>query len=128
VCPQYRAGHVCAFLTEFSAWSTDKQNKELAFLEDLLQSQMVRLRRALMFETFEGGITNKEVSKLARDVSSMTKLVHDIRNPAASPFGKPTTSAPPDEKKTSILGELFKDLRKQPDGTFGSAEPKKEGV
>jgi hypothetical protein len=81
-----------------------------------------------MFETFEGGITNKEVSKLARDVSSMTKLVHDIRNPAASPFGKPTTSAPPDEKKTSILGELFKDLRKQPDGTFGSAEPKKEGV
>lgn len=120
VCPQYRAGHVCAFLTEFSTWSSDKQSKELAFLEDMLQSQLVRLRRAMLFETFEGGIVNKEVSKLTRDVANLTKMVHDLRNPPANPFAKTPAPGDPDGKKTSILGDLFKDLHKAPDGSYAA--------
>lgn len=124
VCPQYRAGHVCAFLTEFSGWTSDKQNKELAVLEDMLQSQIVRLRRAMVFETFEGGILNKEVTKLNRDVAVLTKLVHDIKRPTPSGFGQPSSPVGPEgEKKPSVLGEMFRDMKRQTDGTFAAVPP-----
>lgn len=127
VCPQYRAGHVCAFLNEFALWSTDKQQQQLALLEDLLQSQMIRLRRAMMFETFEGGMVNKEVTKLTREVANLTKLINDIKMGGAprTPGSPPPVNNEP--QRPSMLAEIFS-MKKGPDGAYAPVtEPEKKG-
>jgi hypothetical protein len=107
VCPQYRQGHVCAFLTEFANWDSQKPNKELAFLEDLAQSQTTRLRRAMMFETFEGGAINKEVSKLARDAATIVKTLADLKQAARAPGPSAPVVQQDGTPKPSLFATLF---------------------
>jgi hypothetical protein len=128
VCPQYRAGHVCAYLNELSdTKNMSDRDKELADLEALQQTTLIRLRRAMMFETFQGGVLDKEVTKLTASAANITKLIHMVKHPPAQPFrpmapqtGNEGHGAP----KESILQGLFKDLIKKPDGTFAASDDK----
>lgn len=112
VCPQYRAGHVCAFLTEFSQEQQSIKESAKPFvatLENLLQTQVARLRRSLLFETFEGGIINKETSKVAKSVQDLAKLLNDLSNPPvqAARLGFPQPAAAGEPAKRSSLMDLF---------------------
>lgn len=113
VCPQYRAGHVCAYLNEFEmslAMGAD-ESPEIAAVKNILAEQVKRARRALLFETFEGGIVNKETSRVLRDVQSAAQLLHQMKNPAPK-FGMPVVpvgmSATP--KGPGVLQTIFGDL------------------
>jgi hypothetical protein len=69
----------------------------------------------MLFETFEGGIASKEVTRMTAQVAKLAKMIHDIHearagrvaNPAAR-VALPTTAATPVEKKEEgLLARLF---------------------
>jgi len=117
VCPQYRAGHVCAFLNEYSRQieSLSGESPELTAVRVILEEQIKRATRSLLFETFEGGILNKETSRVMRDVQSAAQLLHQMKNPPqrSNPFGLPVTQQAPavgETKKEGFLSRLFRDM------------------
>jgi hypothetical protein len=112
VCPQYRAGHVCAFLREFDREmvSTEDDTPEISAVKSILAEQVKRARRALLFETFEGGLLNKEASRVLRDVASAAQLLHSmksLRNPISNTGSNQGTA-----KKGGVLAALFGGLGK----------------
>lgn len=132
VCPQYRAGHVCAYLNEFerSLEAGDDEEPEVTAVKSILVEQLKRGRRALLFETFEGGIINKETSKVLRDIQSAAQLLHTMKNPSPK-FGMglmpvPTTTTE-NARKGGVLESIFGDLgSKAKDATFSTDEAGEE--
>jgi hypothetical protein len=47
-------------------------------------------------------------------------MVHDLRNPPANPFAKGPQGSEPEAKRSSILGDIFRDLKKGPDGAYAA--------
>jgi hypothetical protein len=115
VCPQYRAGHVCSFLNEYSRQieSLAGETPEVTAIRVILEEQIKRATRSLLFETFEGGILNKETSRVMRDVQSAAQLLHQMKNPVqrSNPFGNFPPPSNTEPKKDGILSKLFGDLK-----------------
>lgn len=114
-CPQYRQGHVCAFLNEFDREiETATEDPEIAAVSLVLVEQIKRARRALLHETFEGGMINRECSRVLRDVVSAAQLVHQMKNPS-SPFGGPRLPAPEMDgtPRQTTLERVFGDIGKR---------------
>jgi hypothetical protein len=110
VCPQYRAGFVCAFLREFEAQLLveEGESPEMSAVKSILIEQVKRAKRALLFETFEGGLINKDTSRVLRDVTHAAHLLHQMKNPVVKLApGVQQPSAPAGD---SILGKLFGDM------------------
>lgn len=116
VCPKYRAGHVCAFLNEFDRelQGAENDNPEMTAVRNVLVEQVKRARRALLFETFEGGILNKEASKVMRDVVSAAHILHMMKNPGSG-FGNAPAVVP--QKAGGVLDSIFGGMVKPVDAT-----------
>ncbi len=118
-CPQYKAGHVCAYTKEFAAGleAVEGESPEMAAVRSLLEQQMIRARKALLFETFDGGILNKETTKVMQETARLAKMLHDMKNPVGM-FGKPSLPAPSagQPQNAGMLQQIF--------GGMGSKEPK----
>ena len=112
VCPQYRAGHVCAFIAEFEAPLVAEEDEEpqVAAVRQILEAQVKRSRRALLYETFEGGIINKQTSTVLSSAMSAAKMYHDMKHPAVSGFGGRQLAAPEEAAKGGFLEKIFGDL------------------
>jgi hypothetical protein len=123
VCPQYRAGHVCAFTAEYEKelLTSPDESPEMTAVKAVLCEQLKRARRALLFETFEGGLLNKEASRVLRDVISAAQLVHQMKNPMPL-FGNP----PPQEgqKSQGVLDRIFGNLKPAEATVTSSSESK----
>ena len=107
MCPQYRAGHVCAYLNEFNRAIevSEDESPEMAAVSLILVEQVKRARRALLQETFEGGIINKDASKVLKEAMSAAQLLHQMKNPS-TPFGH-APQPPPKKEGPSIMAALF---------------------
>lgn len=113
VCPQYRAGHVCAFIGEFEAPLVTDEDEEpqVAAVRQILEAQIKRARRALLYETFEGGILNKQTSNVLQAATSAAKMYHDMKHPPErTPFGPHQHAAPEETKGTGFLAKIFGDM------------------
>lgn len=108
VCPQYRAGHVCAYLNEFNKAIevSEGESPETAAVSLILVEQVKRARRALLQETLEGGTINREASKVLKDAMSAAQLLHQMKNPSM-PFGQKPPIEPPKPSEDGILAKLF---------------------
>lgn len=125
VCPMYRQGHVCAYLNEFNkAIEVAEQGPEMTAVELVLVEQVKRARRALLYETFEGGMMNKECSRVLRDVVSAAQLLHQMKNPV-SPFGNRLLEGPSAHQQgqePTTMERVFGDLRKPKDVDYEVVE------
>ncbi|MBD3262643.1 MAG: hypothetical protein GF334_13400 [Candidatus Altiarchaeales archaeon] len=124
VCPQYKQGFVCSYLNEFNQAieASEGEEPEQSAVQLILIEQIKRARRALLFETFEGGIANKECSRILRDVQSAAQLLHQMKNPVVPP-GRDDTGSEATKKSDSPLSRIFGDLGKRPkDAEFSEVE------
>jgi hypothetical protein len=116
-CPQYKAGHVCAFTKEFEGGLAvvEGETPEMAAVRTLLEQQLIRSRKAILFETFDGGILNKETTKVLQETARLAQMLHNMKNPV-SPFGKAVVVAPDGTgaKEPGMLQQIFGNMGKEP--------------
>lgn len=63
-CPQYKAGFVCAFDRTFKKFDSRKVEDLVDGMGSIVEFNMGRLQRAMMFEVMDGGMPTAEVSHL----------------------------------------------------------------
>lgn len=110
VCEHYRAGHQCAYTREFEAPLVGEENEtpEVAAIRQVLEAQIKRARRSLVYETFEGGILNKATTVALKDAARTAQILHAMKHPVAAALGRMATQ-PADQQPRSdgILAQLF---------------------
>lgn len=123
VCPQFKAGHICAFSQEFIAPIVLDPNDtpQKAAVKMILEKQIERARRACLFETFEGGIANKQVDKILDSIVKAAAMLDRFDNPLVPGYPMIPVRTPDGDKvpEGGVLKALFSDLK---DGTVKDAE------
>lgn len=77
-CPEYKKGYVCAFNKVFDKFNTRDMGDVLQAMQGIVSFSMVRLQRAMVAETLNGGIPDPAVSVLMNQsmsyLSSLQKM------------------------------------------------------
>lgn len=78
VCPQYKAGYVCAFNKMFDRYNTRDMGDVIQAMQGITDLSMQRLQRAMIGETMNGGIPDPNVTQLMNQsmglLSQMQKM------------------------------------------------------
>lgn len=77
-CPQYKAGYVCAFDRTFKKFDSRKLDDLLDGMGSIVEFNMGRLQRAMMFEMMDGGMPTAEVSQLIDQNMKYLEKMKDI--------------------------------------------------
>jgi hypothetical protein len=74
-CPQYQAGFVCAFDKMFKRFDSRNVDDVVESMQGMVNFNMERLQRAMIFETLDGGMPTAEVTGLIdQNVRLMEKM------------------------------------------------------
>lgn len=74
-CPEYKAGYVCAFNKMFERYNTRDMSDIIQAMQGIADYSLVRLQRAMLTETMNGGIPDPSVSGLMNQAMGlMTQL------------------------------------------------------
>lgn len=80
-CPQYKAGYVCAYDKMFKRFDSRNLEDVIESMQGMVNFNMARLQRAMIFETLDGGMITPEVSNLIdQNVRLMEKMKDLIIN------------------------------------------------
>lgn len=71
-CPEYKAGYVCAFNKMFDRYNTRDMSDVIQAMQGIAEYSMIRLQRAMVVETMNGGLPDPNVSQLMNQ--SMTLM------------------------------------------------------
>lgn len=63
-CPQYKAGYVCAFDKALKKFDTRNLDDVMDIMHSMVNMNIQRMQRAMMFENMDGGMVTPEVSGL----------------------------------------------------------------
>lgn len=87
-CPQYKAGYVCAYDKMFKRFDSRNLEDVIESMQGMVNFNMARLQRAMIFETLDGGMITPEVSNLIdqnmRLLEKMKDLVSNSPNAVVS--------------------------------------------
>ena len=74
-CPEYKAGYVCAYNKMFERYNTRDMGDLIQAMQGIADYSLVRLQRAMLNETMNGGIPDPAVSRLmSQAMGLMTQM------------------------------------------------------
>lgn len=74
-CPEYKAGYVCAYNKMFERYNTRDMGDVIQAMQGIADYSLVRLQRAMLNETMNGGIPDPAVSNLmSQAMGLMTQM------------------------------------------------------
>lgn len=76
-CPAYQAGFVCAYDKMFKRFDTRNAEDVMDAMSSMVNHNLERLQRAMMFETMDGGMATPEVTGL---IDQNARLLEKLQN------------------------------------------------
>ena len=77
-CPQYKAGYVCAYDKMFKRFDSRNLEDVIESMQGMVNFNMARLQRAMIFETLDGGMITPEVSNLIDQNMRLLEKMKDL--------------------------------------------------
>ncbi len=78
-CPEYRAGFVCAFDKMFKRFDTRNSEDVMDAMSSMINHNLERLQRAMMFEIMDGGMPTVEVTGLIDQNAKLLEKFQQIK-------------------------------------------------
>lgn len=78
-CPEYKAGFVCAFDKMFKRFDTRNAEDVVDAMSTMVNHNLERLQRAMMFETMDGGMITPEVTGLIDQNAKLLEKLQQIQ-------------------------------------------------
>jgi phage regulator Rha-like protein len=80
-CPEYKAGYVCAYNEMFERYNTRDMADIIQAMQGLAEYQLVRVQRAMLTETVNGGMIDANTTAMMNQAMGMMeqlKSMYDI--------------------------------------------------
>lgn len=77
-CPEYKAGHVCAFDKVFKKFDTRNLDDLVDAMQSMAGFNLERMQRAMIFETMDGGMPTPEVTGLIDQNMRLLEKIRDL--------------------------------------------------
>lgn len=118
-CPQYKAGYVCAFDRMLKRFDSRNYDDVVDAMASMVNANLGRMQRAMMFETMDGGFITPEVTGLIDQNMRLLEKMQSLQNaPKPKPVlsqtrivnsdgSEQTTTHVAVDHGTSILEKLF---------------------
>lgn len=78
-CPEYRDGYVCAFDKMFARFDTRNSEDVMDAMSSMINHNLERLQRAMMFEIMDGGMPTPEVTGLIDQNAKLLEKFQQIK-------------------------------------------------
>lgn len=78
-CPEYKPGYVCAFDKMFKRFDTRNAEDVMDAMSSMINHNLERLQRAMMFETMDGGMATPEVTGLIDQNAKLLEKLQQIQ-------------------------------------------------
>lgn len=78
-CPEYRDGYVCAFDKMFKRFDTRNSEDVMDAMSSMINHNLERLQRAMMFEIMDGGMVTPEVTGLIDQNAKLLEKFQQIK-------------------------------------------------
>ena len=82
-CPEYMPGYVCAFDKMFKRFDTRNAEDVIDAMSSMINHNLERLQRAMMFEIMDGGMATPEVTGLIDQNAKLLEKLQQIRQLSA---------------------------------------------
>ena len=82
-CPEYRPGYVCAYDKLFKRFDTRNAEDVMDAMSSMINHNLERLQRAMMFETMDGGMATPEVTGLIDQNAKLLEKLQQIQQLSA---------------------------------------------
>jgi hypothetical protein len=79
-CPQYKDGYVCAFDKMFKRFDSRNLDDVIESMQGMVNMNMGRLQKAMIFETLDGGMPTGEVTGLIDQNMRLMEKMRDLIN------------------------------------------------
>ena len=79
-CPEYKEGYVCAYNKEFGKFNTRNMEDVADAMHGIVEMNMSRLQRMMMFEMMDGGMIDPNVSALMEMNMKYLKQLNDLQS------------------------------------------------
>ena len=77
-CPEYREGYVCAYDKMFKRFDTRDAQDIMDSMASMVNFNLTRMQRAMIFETLDGGMITPEVSNLIDQNMRLLEKMKDL--------------------------------------------------
>ena len=78
-CPEYKPGYVCAFDKMFKRFDTRNAEDVIDAMSSMINHNLERLQRAMMFEIMDGGMATPEVTGLIDQNAKLLEKLQQLR-------------------------------------------------
>ena len=78
-CPEYKPGYVCAFDKMFKRFDTRNAEDVMDAMSSMINHNLERLQRAMMFEIMDGGMPTPEVTGLIDQNAKLLEKLQQLR-------------------------------------------------
>ena len=82
-CPEYKAGFVCAFDKMFKRFDTRNSEDVVEAMSSMVNHNLERLQRAMLFETMDGGMATPEVTGLIDQNAKLLEKLQQLQQTRA---------------------------------------------
>ena len=82
-CPEYKPGYVCAFDKMFKRFDTRNAEDVIDAMSSMINHNLERLQRAMMFEIMDGGMATPEVTGLIDQNAKLLEKLQQIQQLSA---------------------------------------------
>lgn len=82
-CPEYKAGFVCAFDKMFKRFDTRNSEDVVEAMSSIVNHNLERLQRAMLFETMDGGMATPEVTGLIDQNAKLLEKLQQLQQTRA---------------------------------------------
>ena len=82
-CPEYKPGYVCAFDKMFKRFDTRNAEDVMDAMSSMINHNLERLQRAMMFEIMDGGMATPEVTGLIDQNAKLLEKLQQIQQLSA---------------------------------------------
>lgn len=79
-CPQYKAGYVCAFDKMFKRFDSRNTQDVMDAMASMVNFNLERMQRAMMFEVMDGGFATQEVTGLVDQNVRLLEKMNNMNN------------------------------------------------
>lgn len=131
-CPEYKAGYVCAYSKMFERYDTRSMGDIIQAMQGMAAYSLVRLQRAMLTETMDGGIIDPNVTNLINQNMGLMKNLQMMYETGSQEVLKQTktirsdgtqeiTTQVSNPQQGGILERIFGDL-----GSKSNEEPEED--
>lgn len=85
-CPQYKAGYICAFDKMMKRFDSRNYDDVVDAMASMVNTNLERMQRAMMFETMDGGFITPEVTGLIDQNMRLLEKMQSIQNNKPKPI------------------------------------------